>query len=259
MRETDNARQESSKREQDLKESLRDANAGCLVAIWLVSAGPFLLMGTIFTILGLLEMQEQARLNVESVEIRAEIVASDIAFGSRQSCWPKIKFRYEHDGHEYTSDRVWPIHETGKEEQIRELVQRHSTGKQVTAFMDPGDPSVAILEKRCGYPMAANDVFVSVAGGLRLAEPALDLPLMTAIASSLLNKALDPLTAVVGEVGLSGEVRGVTLTDRRVSEAARLGFKQMVLPEINAAQVTEKKIELVGVTDIQTALDKTLG
>lgn len=118
---------------------------------------------------------------------------------------------------------------------------------------------LAILEKRCGYPMAANDVFVSVAGGLRLSEPALDLPLMTAIASSLLNKPVDSSRAVVGEVGLSGEVRGVTLTERRVSEAARLGFKSLVLPEINVPQAGGQKIEIVGVNDIQTALERTLG
>ena len=107
--------------------------------------------------------------------------------------------------------------------------------------------------------MAANDVFVSVAGGLKLSEPALDLPLMTAIASSLLGKPVDPFTAVVGEVGLSGEVRGVTLTDRRVSEAARLGFKAMVLPEINIPQASGQSIELIGVNDIQTALDRIFG
>lgn len=118
---------------------------------------------------------------------------------------------------------------------------------------------LAILEKRCDYPMASNDVFVSVAGGLRLSEPALDLPMLTAIASSLRNTAVDPQTAVVGEVGLSGEVRGVTLVDRRVSEAARLGFKRMIVPAVNVGQVSRHDIELIPVDNIQTALDEALG
>jgi DNA repair protein RadA/Sms len=118
---------------------------------------------------------------------------------------------------------------------------------------------LAILEKRCGYPMASNDVFVSVAGGLKLSEPSLDLPLLTAITSSLLNKPVGVLTAVVGEVGLSGEVRGVTMIDRRLSEAARLGFESVVLPGVNVSQAEGQKIKMIGVDDIQTALDKTLG
>jgi len=118
---------------------------------------------------------------------------------------------------------------------------------------------LAILEKRCDYPMASNDVFVSVAGGLRLSEPALDLPMLAAIASSLRNAAIDPQTAVVGEVGLSGEVRGVTLIDRRVSEAARLGFKRMIIPAVNTGQVSQKDIELIAVDNIQTALETVLG
>ncbi len=118
---------------------------------------------------------------------------------------------------------------------------------------------LAILEKRCGYPMAANDVFVSVAGGLKLSEPALDLPLMIAITSSLLNKPIDPHTTVVGEVGLSGEVRGVTMVDRRISEAARLGFKSMVVPKINKTQAPDLELEVIGVDNIQAALDRILG
>jgi DNA repair protein RadA/Sms len=118
---------------------------------------------------------------------------------------------------------------------------------------------LAILEKRCGYPLGANDVFVSVAGGLRLSEPALDLPLMIAIASSLLNRPVDSLTAVVGEVGLSGEVRGVTMIDRRINEAARLGFTSMVMPEVNSRKPGTQSIKLLGVADIQTALDSALG
>jgi len=114
---------------------------------------------------------------------------------------------------------------------------------------------LAILEKRCDYPMATNDVFVSVAGGLRLSEPGIDLPLLVAIVSSLLNRAVDPKTIIVGEVGLSGEVRPVTMVDRRVNEAARMGFTRMILPHANLEKASDKQIDLVGVTDLQQALE----
>ncbi len=117
---------------------------------------------------------------------------------------------------------------------------------------------LAILEKRCGYPMGVNDVFVSVAGGLKLSEPALDLPLLLAIVSSLLDKPIDPQTLVVGEVGLSGEVRGVTLADRRVNEAAKMGFKRIVLPRSHVDKLGEQAITVLGVDSIQQALDELL-
>jgi len=117
---------------------------------------------------------------------------------------------------------------------------------------------LAILEKRCDYPMGTHDVFASVAGGLRLSEPALDLPIIVAIVSSLTNKPVDGETLVVGEVGLSGEVRAVTNIDRRVTEAAKLGFKTVILPQRNLSQVSTKSIELIGIKDLQTALDRII-
>ncbi|MDZ4723962.1 MAG: DNA repair protein RadA [candidate division Zixibacteria bacterium] len=117
---------------------------------------------------------------------------------------------------------------------------------------------LAILDKRCGYPMATNDVFVSVAGGLRISEPSLDLAVMTSIASSLTNKTIDPKMLVVGEVGLSGEVRAVTLIEKRVAEAAKLGFTSVVLPQSNVEQITETSIELIGVRGVKSALDRIL-
>ncbi len=118
---------------------------------------------------------------------------------------------------------------------------------------------LAILEKRGGYPMAANDVFVSVAGGLRLSEPALDLAAMAAIVSSLENRPIDAKMVVVGEVGLAGEVRPVAMIERRVAEAAKLGFTSMVMPRGNLSQVQAAGLELIGVADLQSALDKILG
>lgn len=118
---------------------------------------------------------------------------------------------------------------------------------------------LAILEKRCGYPMATHDVFVSVASGLRINEPAMDLPIMVAIVSSLLNKPVDHRAVVIGEVGLSGEVRGVTLSDRRVTEAAKLGFEQAIIPRANKSQISASGMRVTEVNEIQQAIDVILG
>ena len=90
---------------------------------------------------------------------------------------------------------------------------------------------VAILQKRLSLPLGGFDVFVNVSGGLRVAEPAADLAVATAILSSFKNKALDAKTAVFGELGLLGEVRGVSAEDRRIKEAKRLGFTTVISPK----------------------------
>ena len=118
---------------------------------------------------------------------------------------------------------------------------------------------LAILEKRCDFPVSNYDVFVSVAGGLRVTEPALDLAVLTAIASSLLDRSVDSRLLAVGEVGLSGEVRGVTHCDRRVAEAVRLGFDTILIPAANESQIQEKSARIVPVTNLQLALDIALG
>lgn len=143
--------------------------------------------------------------------------------------------------------------------EVQALVSRASYGtpQRVAGGLDNKRLALllAILEKRCDYPMSTNDVFVSVAGGLRLAEPGVDLPTLLAIASSHLNRPVDPYTASIGEVGLSGEVRGVTLIDRRLMEAAKLGFKRALVPSSNASQVESSPLELVAVASIQDALE----
>ena len=97
---------------------------------------------------------------------------------------------------------------------------------------------IAILEKRLGMKLYDCDVYVNVTGGLKLFEPACDLGIVAAIASSFRDKAPDPDTAFVGEVGLTGEIRGVDQLDKRLSEAARLGFKRCVVPEGNCSGKT---------------------
>jgi DNA repair protein RadA/Sms len=114
---------------------------------------------------------------------------------------------------------------------------------------------LAILEKRAGMPMGANDVFVSVAGGLRLSEPSVDLAVVTAIVSSLRDLSVDSEIVIAGEVGLSGEVRAVGMIERRIGEAAKLGFKRMVLPAQNIKGITDNKIELLGACTLEQAFN----
>ncbi len=119
---------------------------------------------------------------------------------------------------------------------------------------------LAVLEKRAGLHLASSDVYVSVAGGVRVDEPAADLGVAVAVASSHREHAVDPSTVVVGEVGLSGEVRAVSQIARRVAEAAKLGFRRVVLPRPNLVGMDEdtKDAELVGVERIGEALDLLL-
>jgi DNA repair protein RadA/Sms len=90
---------------------------------------------------------------------------------------------------------------------------------------------IAVLERRAGFSLGAHDVYASVAGGLRVIEPAADLGIALAIASSFRNVAIPSTVAVFGELGLSGEVRAVSAADRRESEARKLGYEQMISPE----------------------------
>ncbi|CAN5846387.1 DNA repair protein RadA [soil metagenome] len=115
---------------------------------------------------------------------------------------------------------------------------------------------LAVLEKRAGVNLAADDVFVNVAGGLTVDEPAADLAITGAVASSLRNRTVRSGTAVFGEVGLAGEVRGVSHAALRVREAAQMGFTRCVLPEGNCSpDDVPPGIELVGVRTVTEALE----
>lgn len=92
---------------------------------------------------------------------------------------------------------------------------------------------IAILEKRVGLHLHGEDVYLNVAGGLRVTEPAVDLGVAAAIASSFRDRPLDPRTVIIGEVGLGGEVRAIPHLEARLREAAKLGFQQAVIPEPN--------------------------
>ena len=114
---------------------------------------------------------------------------------------------------------------------------------------------LAVLEKRGGILLGSQDVYLNVAGGLRVDEPALDLGIAVAVASSLGEYSVDPDMIVLGEVGLSGEVRAITQADLRVREAGKLGFKKCLLPAKNVIEIEEEMgVELIGVRHIQEAL-----
>ncbi len=116
---------------------------------------------------------------------------------------------------------------------------------------------LAVLEKREGIRLAAQDVFVNVAGGLRLTEPAVDLGIAMAVVSSLRDRALPADTVVVGEVGLSGEVRSVPQLATRLKEAAKLGFRSAVVPAYGLhAGIAPQSLELVPVSRLREAIDR---
>jgi DNA repair protein RadA/Sms len=115
---------------------------------------------------------------------------------------------------------------------------------------------IAVLEKKVGYSLLAQDIFVNIAGGVRLTEPAVDLGVIAALASSHLNRPVDERTVIFGEVGLTGEVRAVSRPELRVKEAARLGFNRCVLPAGNLKNLDEPKgIKLIGVRSATEALE----
>lgn len=115
---------------------------------------------------------------------------------------------------------------------------------------------VAVLEKKVGLILHDRDIYVNVAGGIRIDEPALDLGAVVAIASSFLERPVDYKTVVFGEVGLAGEVRGVSQVDIRLAEAARLGFTRCLLSRNNLDQAREGQvITLTGVSNLQEVLE----
>ena len=110
---------------------------------------------------------------------------------------------------------------------------------------------IAVLEKRVGLRMSGSDAYLNIAGGIKVAETALDLGIVTALVSSFRNKVVDKDLMVFGEVGLSGEVRAVSSPQQRVMEAARLGFKKVILPYASLKSVNaDGKIRLIGVKSV---------
>ena len=121
---------------------------------------------------------------------------------------------------------------------------------------------LAVLDKRAGLHLGGEDVYVNLAGGVSVEEPAADLALVAAVVSSVRNRAVATGTAVFGEVGLAGEVRAVSHAARRVREAAQMGFTRCVMPAANVDPtdpgLADTPCTLVGVRSVQDALDHLL-
>jgi DNA repair protein RadA/Sms len=145
--------------------------------------------------------------------------------------------------------------------EIQALVSssKYGTGRRMTQGVEQNRVSllIAMLEKRTGLQLIGDDVFVNIAGGLEIDEPAADLGVVAAIASSLKNMTVDPHTAVFGEVGLTGEVRGATQPGVRAREAQALGFKKIVMPASNVAGLERLLgVRVVGVRSVEEAMEE---
>ncbi|OGC06877.1 DNA repair protein RadA [candidate division WOR-1 bacterium RIFOXYA2_FULL_36_21] len=114
---------------------------------------------------------------------------------------------------------------------------------------------LAVLEKKANLKLSSLDIFVSIAGGIKVAEPAIDLPMALAVASSYKNKPLPEDLIAVGEIGLTGEVRAVNQIEKRITEAEKLGFKKILIPKGNLKQIKTSKIEIAVAGSISEAFN----
>ena len=112
---------------------------------------------------------------------------------------------------------------------------------------------LAVLEKRVGFKLLQKDVFLNIAGGLRVQDPAIDLAVLAAVLSSNMDIALDAGTCLCGEVGLAGEIRPVNRIEQRISEAQKLGFKRILIPADNKIDAKRYSIEIIGVRKVTDA------
>ena len=129
--------------------------------------------------------------------------------------------------------------------------QRSSTGFDYRRL----NMLLAVLEKRAGFKLAQKDVFMNIAGGIRVNDPAIDLAVISAVLSSSLDIAIESQVCMAGEVGLSGEIRPINRLEQRIHEAEKLGFNQMIIPHVNLKSLDLKKItiELVQVWKVEEA------
>ena len=144
--------------------------------------------------------------------------------------------------------------------EVQALVTPSNFGypQRVTTGFDQRRLSIllAVLEKRAKQRVLANNIFVNMAGGVRISEPAVDLAVCISIASSLRDKAVNNQTVVIGEVGLGGEIRSVNNIEKRIQEAERLGFSNAVIPVNNKKNIKNKlKINLIPVENLNHAVE----
>ena len=122
---------------------------------------------------------------------------------------------------------------------------------------------MAVLEKRARVNLSTSDAYVNIAGGIKMNEPAIDLGIALAVVSSYKDQVIDEKTVVFGEVGLSGEVRAVSMAEQRVTEAKKLGFDECILPQVSLDSMKDsgsvpKGIRLTGVRSVKDAMDAIL-
>src|SRR5205807_7324735 len=140
----------------------------------------------------------------------------------------------------------------------------YGTARRMASGIDQQRLSLllAVLEKRAGLNVAGDDVFVNIAGGMTIDEPASDLGILAAIASSVRNRVIPAATAMFGEVGLAGEIRGITQASLRIRGATQMGFQRCILPNANLDPAEQRlpdgECELVGVHTLQQALEEVL-
>ncbi len=117
---------------------------------------------------------------------------------------------------------------------------------------------IAVIEKKLGVMLSKSDIFINIAGGIKIDEPAIDLAVAMSIYSSFRDIPVDSETVVLGEIGLSGEIRTISYIDRRITEAAKLGFKRIIIPKGNMKNLNTKKYkaEVTGVEKIREAVEK---
>lgn len=119
---------------------------------------------------------------------------------------------------------------------------------------------MAVLEKKLGIKFGNYDTYVNIAGGIKIVEPALDSAILVSIASSYSSKLVDPYTLIFGEIGLTGEIRAVSMAEKRVYEAKKLGFKSCIIPEANMKTIKSiEGINIFGVSNINKLLELTVG
>ena len=135
--------------------------------------------------------------------------------------------------------------------------QRSATGFDIRRM----NMLLAVLEKRVGFKLAQKDVFLNIAGGLRVADPAIDLSVVAAVLSSNVDTPIDRTVCMTGEVGLSGEIRPVARIAQRILEAEKLGFKRIIIPRnnIKGREKIKAGIEIIPVGKVEDALRQLFG
>lgn len=136
---------------------------------------------------------------------------------------------------------------------------QYGHARRTALGVDPNRVSllVAVLEKKLGFHLMDQDIFMNVAGGVKVDEPAIDLGIAVATASSFLDKALPDRTIVFGEIGLAGEVRGISQVEARITEAVKMGFRQCILPKSNLSRLKAPRgMRLTGISTLEEGIEE---